>query len=73
MVAATASHRSLLLAARELLIDLERTDLTAASPAESIHVPLGTARQLTLVADFGPGFDLGDHCAFARARLVADD
>ena len=51
----------------------ERTDLTAASPAESIHVPLGTARQLTLVADFGPGFDLGDHCAFARARLVADD
>ncbi len=35
-----------------------------------VSLDLDGARALTLEADFGPDLDLGDHCAFARARLL---
>ncbi len=38
--------------------------------AETVRVPLGDARTLSLEVDFGDNFDLGDHCVFAAARLL---
>jgi hypothetical protein len=35
-----------------------------------IAVELGGARKLAIEVDFGPGFDVGDLCAFADARVI---
>jgi hypothetical protein len=48
----------------------ESAPMTLADPAQPIRVELGRCRLLTLEADFGKNFDLGDLCAFAEARVV---
>lgn len=37
---------------------------------ETVRVPLDAATTLSLEVDFGERLDLGDHCAFADARLL---
>ena len=44
--------------------------IRAADDPVEVRLDLDGARTLTLEADFGPQLDLGDHCAFARARLL---
>lgn len=44
--------------------------ITHTSEPVAIDVPVGGVRRLVIEADFGANFDLGDHCAFAAARLV---
>jgi hypothetical protein len=49
----------------------ESDPVRGGAPARAIHVPLGRARRLKLVADFGPGgVSLGDHADWCRATLV---
>ncbi|MBK8980532.1 MAG: NPCBM/NEW2 domain-containing protein [Planctomycetes bacterium] len=43
--------------------------LAGAAPLP-IRVAIRDATSLSLEADFGPGYDLGDHCVFARARVL---
>ncbi len=44
--------------------------IRASGDPVEVRLDLDGARTLTLEADFGPDLDLGDHCAFARARLL---
>ncbi len=47
----------------------ERLVRAGREPLE-VSLDLGGAGTVSLEADFGPALDVGDHCAFARARLV---
>jgi len=38
----------------------------------AVSVPVKDVRKLVLEADFGDRLDLGDHCAFAEARVLKD-
>lgn len=51
---------------RELL----KARIRAGEPPLSMNVPLDGVKRVTLVADFGERFDLGDHVLWADARLV---
>ncbi len=44
--------------------------IRAGRDPRDVVLDLGKARTLTLQADFGPELDLGDHCVFARPRLL---
>lgn len=48
----------------------EADAVTRATPPARLRLPLNGASRLVLEADFGKNFDLGDHCAFAQARLL---
>jgi hypothetical protein len=43
--------------------------LVRGAAPQAVSIPLDGAHRLTLEADFGDNFDLGDHCVFADARL----
>ncbi len=48
----------------------EAEAVSRATPPARLRLPLNGAARLVLEADFGKNFDLGDHCAFAQARLL---
>ena len=48
----------------------EHVAITHGSEPIALDIPIAGVQRLALEADFGANFDLGDHCAFAAARLV---
>lgn len=48
----------------------ESDPMTLGGVPQSIRVELGRCQELTLEADFGKNYDLGDLCAFADARVL---
>ncbi|MEQ1630834.1 MAG: NPCBM/NEW2 domain-containing protein [Planctomycetota bacterium] len=48
----------------------ELTQSGTGAPPRLVHLQLARCRELTLEADFGDAFDLGDLCAFAEARVL---
>jgi hypothetical protein len=48
----------------------ESAPKTRGQAAEPVRVALGKAKAFAIEVDFGKNYDLGDHCAFADARLT---
>ena len=44
--------------------------MTRGEAAQAVRVDLKKAKSLAIEADFGKNYDLGDHCAFADARVL---
>lgn len=51
-------------------VAFESAPMTRGEPAQAVRVDLKKARSLAIEADFGKNYDLGDHCAFADARVL---
>ncbi len=48
----------------------ESPPMLLGSAPQALQIELGRCQELTIEADFGKNFDLGDLCAFANARVV---
>jgi len=48
----------------------EATQDGAAAMPHELKLPITGCKELAIEADFGESFDLGDHCAFADARVL---
>jgi NPCBM/NEW2 domain len=51
-------------------LKFESAPMVLGSPPLAVHVELDRCRELSIEADFGKNFDLGDLCAFADARVL---
>jgi hypothetical protein len=50
-------------------LEFESEPITRSSKPQRLQLAVTGKKQLAIEADFGKNFDLGDHCAFADARL----
>lgn len=48
----------------------ESTPMARGEAAKAVRIELKKAKTLAIEADFGKNYDLGDHCAFADARVL---
>ncbi len=51
-------------------VAFESAPMTRGEAAQAVRVDLKKAKSLAIEADFGKNYDLGDHCAFADARVL---
>ena len=52
------------------VVAFESAPMTRGEAAQAVRVDLKKAKSLAIEADFGKNYDLGDHCAFADARVL---